>query len=141
MNESEPSADRPLTAEDLLAVTAPAAAQEGIGSKRRRRAFWWKLMVLLWIATAVASLALIAAVSAPPAEAGEHQVLAFLSDNLKTATLVALALFGSSVFSMVVFWLNHRVVSDAMLAGQLEKLSQSTAVVSDAPSPPTTSAS
>ena len=141
MNESAPSADRPLAAEDLLAATARAAAQAGIGSKRRRRAFWWKLMVLLWIATAVASLALIATLNAPPAEEGEHQVLAFLSSNLKTAALVALALFGSSVFSMVVFWLNHRVVSNAMLAGQLEKLSQSTAVVSDAPSPPTTSAS
>ena len=134
MNESEPSADRPLTAEDLRATIARGAAQEGIGSKRRRRAFWWKLMVLLWIATAVASLALVAAVSAPPAEEGEHQVLAFLNGNLKTAALVALALFGSSVFSMVVFWHNHRVVSDAMLAGQLEKLSQSIEVVRKRPS-------
>ncbi len=90
--------------------------------------------MLLWIATAVASLALIATLNAPPAEEGEHQVLAFLSSNLKTVALVALALFGSSVSSMVVFWLCHRVVSDAALAGQLEELSQRIAVVRKRPS-------
>ena len=78
-----------------------------------------------------ASLALVAAVSAPPAEDG---VLAFLRDNLKTAVLVALALFGSGVVSMVVFWLRHREASNAMLAGQLEELSQSIPVARKRPS-------
>ncbi len=84
-------------------------------------------MVLLWIATAVASLALIAAIRARPVDVGEDQVHAVLSGSVTTAALVALAFFGSSVVSMVVFWLNHRAVSDAILAGQLEKLSQSVA--------------
>lgn len=124
MNVSESSSDRTLTAEDLLAVTAFSAAQDGMGRKRRRGGFWSVLMALLWTATAIAALGLITAAYVPLSDEKEQHALAFLTENVKTLALVTLALFGASLLSMVVFWLCHRVVSNARLTKQLEALSR-----------------
>jgi len=124
MNEREPSVDRTVTADDLLAATALAAARHGKGRKRRRGGFWSMLMMLLWTATAIALLALVAAVYVPLSEEEDQHALASLTDNVETVAIVAFALFGASILSMIVFWLRHRVVSSARLTRQLKALSR-----------------